>query len=114
MEIHKNRTFPAHLSLDEQIEEAYAIANRKKVMAENSELRRKIKSDKTKGSGQEGTQRDTRENGEPKLAPQDLASLQQSGFTWNANKNVYQKPLAGSNKVLYYNPKTNKRFTKKA
>lgn len=110
IEIHKNRNFPEHLTLDEQIEEAFAIANRKRLLAQNEELKRALKSKETKKTDAAGSHKDTPAKGEPKLAAQDLQAIKRSGFVWDASRNLYKKALKGSNKTLFYDPKSKKRF----
>lgn len=109
MEIHKNRTFPSYLSVDEQVEEAYAIANRKKLMAQNEELRRALKSKETKRTDGTGTYRETPKVGEPKLQAQDKQALIRSGFTWDGK--FYSKKLSNG-KTLFKDWKSKKTFVK--
>lgn len=110
-EIHKNRTFPAGMSLDEQLEEAYAIANRKKVVAQNSELKRALISKETAGKGGGSAHQDDRPAGEPRLAPNDLSAIKAAGLAWDGKAKLYTKKIAGGKKTLYYDPKTQKRWT---
>lgn len=106
--IHKNRTFPAHLSLQDQLEESYVIANRKKILGENSELKRALK-------GKEGVNKDTSSYqdqavaGQPKLSPDEQLVLNQSGFKWNPTSRRFEKKLSNGN-ILARDSKTKKTF----
>jgi hypothetical protein len=80
VEIHKNRVWPEDVSLEEQLEEAHAIANRKRLIAKNAELGRALK-------GREGalktaplTQRDGLQSTAPKIGLEMNASLKRAGF----------------------------------
>ena len=42
VEVHKNRQFPPHLSIEEQMDEVWLIANRKKIMGEHAEALRAV------------------------------------------------------------------------
>lgn len=98
IEVHKNRTFPAHLSLKEQLEESWIIANKKKVLGENSELKRALAA---KGSVRRGfttTQRES-EKISPKIAPTMITSLKNAGYT--LNKGQWEKSLAGGKKLVF-------------
>ena len=111
VEIHKNRSFPSSLSLEEQIEEAYAIANRKRIMAKNEELTRALRSRETitRGGGQ---YRDSALSAnEPKLGAADIQAIKSAGFVWDAQQRLYKKTLA-KGKNLFFDPKTHKRFVR--
>ena len=110
VEIHRNRTWPEGLSLDEQVEEAWAIANRKRIFAQNEELKRALRGKSNVSLGEQGTYRKSPAAGEPKLSPQDATALKQAGMVWDATKQLYAKSLGGGKKHLFYDPKTKKRF----
>ena len=109
MEIHKNRTFPSYLSIDEQLEESLAIANRKKLVAQNEELRRALRSKDTKKTDTTGTYKETPKVGEPKLAVQDKQALIRAGFNWDGK--YYSKKMSNG-KTLFKDWKTKKTFVK--
>jgi hypothetical protein len=110
VEIHKNRTFPSNLSLDEQLEEACAIANRKSILAKNAELKRALNSKETRENSAAGTVRDESLAKETKLSPQDAQAIKDAGFVWDGVKRLYKKSLAGGKKHLFYDPKLKKRW----
>jgi hypothetical protein len=107
LEIHKNRTFPAHLSLQEQIEEAYVIANRKKIVGENSELKRALKGKAGVVKNPAGTHRDAPASTEPKISPEDSAGIKAAGYSWNGTLRRWEKKL-GNGDILVSDPKTKK------
>ena len=109
-EIHKNRRFPEGMPLREQLEEAYAIANRKRVLAKTAELKRALGGKRNASPGGQGTHREPPGKTEPKLSSQEALVLKQTGFAWDANKRLYIKPLNNGKKHIYYDPKTKKRF----
>lgn len=108
--IHKNRTFPAGLTLDEQLEEAYAIANRKRIMGQNSELKRALRSKGDRSKDGSSSHRDSTAVGAPKMSNADRTAILAAGFIWNGVNQKYEKSLAGGKKVLYYDPKNKKRW----
>lgn len=91
IEIHKNRTFPEGMSLDEQLEESYAIANRKSLLAKNEELKRALRSKETKSSNVAGTHRDSALTDEPKTSSKDIQALKAGGFIWDGKLNSWKK-----------------------
>jgi hypothetical protein len=109
IEIHANRTFPSHLSLSEQLEEAHAIANRKKLISTNSELKRALKSKGTSSKDSAGTHRDPMEGTVPKLSAGDTASYKRAGFTYDTTEKVWKKKLP-TGKFLVKNPKTKQTY----
>lgn len=90
-EVHKNRRFPEGMSLQEQIEEAYVIANRKRILSTNKELARSLKSKSEKDAA--STHRDKQEGPAPKIEPDMAAALKESGYTFNAKEKRYEKKL---------------------
>ncbi len=108
IEIHKNRTFPESLSLDEQLEEAYAIANRKSLMAKNEELKRALRSKDTISDNSVGTHRDSVPLDEPKMSSGDIQAIKAAGFAWDGKSRLYVKKLK-SGRTLTYDPKTKTR-----
>jgi len=105
IEIHKNRVFPKDLSIDEQLEEAYAIANRKKLIKQNEELKRALAGKDTASNNDAGTHRDSTPLEESKMSSNDVGALKAVGFAWDGKSRLYIKNL-GKNKVLTYDPKT--------
>lgn len=111
IEIHKNRTFPDDLSLDEQLEEAYAIANRGKILAENAELRRKARSKDTATDAVAGSHRDSQAADAPKLSAGDAQALHAVGYVWDGKIQRYVK-ISGNYKLIHdpKNPTNNQRI----
>ena len=107
IEIHKNRSFPQGLSLDEQLEEAYAIANRKTLMAQNEELKRSLRSKDTKSDDPTSTHREPTVFEKPEKSGKDIEAIKAAGYKWDGKSRVYVKELGGGKKLLY-DPKTKK------
>lgn len=108
LEIHKNRQFPPHLSLQDQLEEAYVIANRKKIVGENSELKRALRNKDGVNRGGENAHRETAApSGEPKLAPATVSMLKGSGYAWNAATKMHEKVLSNGDTIVR-DPQTGK------
>ena len=103
VEIHKNRSFPAHLSLEEQLEEAYAIANRKKLIGERNEALRALRGKDGVNKDTATTHRDAPKAGEPKLSPADQQAIKGAGFSWNGTNRRYEKKLSGG-RILVRKP----------
>lgn len=111
LEIHKNRTFPAHLSLDEQMQEAYAIANGRQLAAKNQELVRALRSRETANRGGGSAHQDSPVLDAPKLSSAEATALKDAGMVWDATKRAFKKPLSSGKKFYYFDPKTKKRWT---
>jgi len=105
VEIHKNRIFPSHLSLKEQLEESHAIANRKKLVSKNSELKRALASRENASNDAAGTHRDGMESTAPKKSAQDVESYKRAGFIYDSKTKDYRKKLP-SGKILVKDPRT--------
>lgn len=108
--IHANRTFPDDLSIDEQLEEAYAIANRKKIVSQNEELKRSLrgKNNAAKG-GAEGAHRDAPKGNAPKLSDIDKTEMSRLGFSWDGK--YFVKKLSNG-KTLFKDWKAKKTWVK--
>ncbi|MEK7578128.1 MAG: hypothetical protein AAB456_00185 [Patescibacteria group bacterium] len=106
VEVWKNRTFPEHLTLDEQIEEAYAIANRKKLIGERNEALRALRGKDNINTNPAATHHDAPKAGAPKLSPADQTATTAAGFIWNGVTRRYEKKLARG--LLIIDPQTKK------
>jgi len=108
-EIFKNRSFPEYLSLDEQIEEAYVIANRKKLISERNEalrgLKGKTETETTDAPTHHDQQYDQQTDSQFKIAPDEKLVMSQSGFTYNNQIRRWEKKLKNG-KILARDPKT--------
>lgn len=108
VEIHKNRTWPDTLTLDEQLEEACAIANSKPFMkARKSEIERAKSGKDTASNNSAGTFRDSKPLDEPSTASANIKALKGAGFVWDGKTGLYVKKL-NEKSSLVYNPKTKK------
>jgi len=105
IEIHKNRTFPQGMSLDEQLEEAFAIANRKRLIAQNEELKRALRGKETISDDAAGTHRDSLPTDEPKMSSADISAIKAAGFNWDGKSGLYVKKIS-KDRTLTFNPKT--------
>lgn len=101
----KNRTFPADMTLEEQIEECYGAYAYKQLKGKNSELKRALKGKTGVSTDASGTHQDAPNPNQPKLAGPDAAVMAQIGFKWNATNRRYEKKLANG-KLLVKDPKT--------
>ena len=105
IEIHKNRTFPEGMSLDEQLEEAFAIANRKRLIAQNEELKRSLRGRENISDNVAGTHRDSLPTDEPKMSSADISAIKAAGFNWDGKSGLYVKKIS-KERTLTFNPKT--------
>jgi len=92
-EIHKNRVFPAGMSLKEQIAEAHAIADYKRVQSKASEMAKTIKSQETASRDTATTHRDPQVGLAPKLDADMKQSLNRAGYSFNNKTRQYEKTL---------------------
>lgn len=110
VETFKNRTFPAHLSLDEQLQESYAIIHGRKLAAKTLELTRALNS-KESSSRTSPTSHHDSPIDEPKLSSAEATALKDAGLTWDGVRRVYKKLITGGKKTYFFDPKTRKRWT---
>lgn len=101
----KNRSFPEGLSITEQIEEAYVITHRKKLIGERNEALRGLKGKDIANRNAAGTHRDAIKGNAPKMAAQDQEAIVASGFTYNGTSRRYEKKMQNG-KTLILDPKT--------
>lgn len=109
VETHSNRVFPSDMSLTEQVEEAFAIVNRKKLISTNIELKRALLSKTTASTDVATTHRDPMQGTAPKMSPNDTASYKRAGFTFDTKDKVWKKKLpntAQTGKFLIKDPKS--------
>ena len=111
VEIHKNRQYPSHLSMREQVEEAQAVANRKKLVSQKSELARALQGKRNVSKDNSGTFRDGQEGAKPKMASQDEASYKRAGFAYDTKDRLWKKKLPNG-KFLIKDPKTKATYIK--
>jgi hypothetical protein len=108
LEIFQNRTFPSHLSLEDQIEESFVIANRKKIIGERNEALRALRNKDNVNKGGAGSHRDPMKNTkEPQLSDADKEAMKSAGYSWNGNLNRYEKKLKNGG-VIVGDPRTGK------
>lgn len=109
VEIHKNRTWPSSIPLKEQLEEAHAIANRKRLQSKNKELARAVASKDGVSKDVGGGYRDPLPGSTPKMSSQDEASYKRAGFGYDSAKKLWKKKLP-TGKFLYKDARTKKTF----
>jgi hypothetical protein len=107
VEVFNNRQFPTHFSIEEQMNEAYAIANAKRLVAENNELKRALSNKDGVSRGFATTHSDAMPSSEPKLESDVKAELSAQGFGFNGATRRWEKKISNS-KVLVYDLKTKK------
>lgn len=111
IEVHKNRTFPSNLTLEEQLQEAHAIIHGKKFAAKAAELARALKSKDTASRGATSEHRDAPIADEPQLSSAEATALKDAGMAWDPKRGAYKKAIAGGKKNYFFDPKTKKRWT---
>lgn len=107
----RNRGFPENMSLSDQLDEAYAIANRKTLVSERNEAMRVARNRGGVTEAAAESHRDSQTTGEPKLPEGEKRALAAAGFVYDAAKRMYKKPLRGGKMFLYRDPKSGKTFT---
>lgn len=111
IELHKNRVFPDHLSIKEQLEECHAIANRKRLQSKNKELARALGSKDKVNKDAASTHRDGAQGTAPRLSASDEASYKRSGYSYDAKDRLWKKKLPNG-KTLFKDPKTKQTWFK--
>lgn len=89
----KNRTFPSGLTLEDQVQEIYAITHAKKILGEKNEALRALKGKEQANTNAAGGHQDPPKGKEPTLAPQDAAVIKAAGFVYNSTSRRYEKKL---------------------
>ena len=101
IEVHKSRTFPAHYSLAEQLDEAYVIANRKKLVGERDEALRALKGKEETSGNVATTHHDAQTGVEPKIAADEKTVVSEElGFKLNTTSNQWEKELSGGRVLM--------------
>lgn len=106
LEIFKNRSWPSHLTIEEQIEEANLLANKKRFVSERNEALRALKNKGTQETSAADTHRKPPAGKEPKLHAADAVNLKRDGFVYDAASKTYVKKMP--NGTLVHDPKTRK------
>lgn len=109
-----NRIFPDGTSLQDQIEEAYAITHRKSLIGQRNEALRALKNKGTVKKDGSGAHRDASPGSAPKMSAADAEAYRQAGFVYDGAKRLFKKPLRGGKVFLYKDPKTNRQWTGQA
>lgn len=98
----RNRPFAPGMSLEEQMEEVYVLTHKKKILGENSELRRALAGREAANKDASGTRRVGQKSGKEGDAPSDVkGSLQRRGFTYNETNRRYEKKI-GRGRVMVW------------
>ncbi len=100
IEIHSGRSFPVGMPLEEQLEEALAIVDRKHNASKTSELRRALRSKNTASRDAGSSHRNGQEGSKPKVEKSLEASLKTAGFKFDPKNRIFKKKLP-SGKHLY-------------
>lgn len=105
VEIHKNRGFPEGMTLKEQVEEAFILANRKRIQSKLGELTRAVASKETVSRDAASTHRDPMEGTAPRMSADDTAAYKRAGFEYNQKSKAWAKKLPNG-KTLFKDSKT--------
>lgn len=105
----KTRTFPAGMSLSEQIEETFVIVNGKKLISERNEAFRGLRGKEQVNDNAASTHHDSPKSKEPTVAPDVKQVLANQGFVYNNNARRYEKKLFNG-KILVKDHITGKVF----
>jgi hypothetical protein len=106
MEVHRNRVFPAHLTIEQQVEESFAIVNSKKLISERNEALRALKNKDTVIKNPASTHQDGMQT-PTKISPQDTQTAKLAGLTWNATSKRFEKKLPNGS-MIYQDPQSKK------
>lgn len=98
-------------NVEEDVQFAIAGMNRKRTVAEKSEITRALKSKDNKSKGFAGTHRNGAPPEKGKVKSADAKALQASGMQYDSAKRLYKKALPNG-KFFYYDPKSKRRWTK--
>ena len=107
IEIHTNRNFPSYLTLEQQVREAYVIANSKRLLDQRDEALRALRNKEGVNVNAAQSHREPLQGPEPKLAPDTKSIMSQKGFIFNPQTRRYEKKI-GQGKVLIFDLTTKK------
>jgi hypothetical protein len=92
-EIHQSRVFPSHLSIEEQVQEAFVIANSKRILAQRNEALRALKSKSVVNNDVAGQYQENKERPEQRLKPDVEFVLKGQGFKYNPQARQWEKAV---------------------
>lgn len=107
VQIHANRSFPASMPIREQLEEAHAIANRKRLVSKNKELVRALNGKQNVSRVSAGGGSGRTENASPKKHAEIIRVMKRQGYVWDSSRGVLKKTVG--KKTVYLDPATRKR-----
>ena len=103
----KSHTPTPGQTLREQLEDVFMLVNKKKIIGENSELKRALKNKDNVSTSATNTKHSESKESEPKIAPDVKLVLTQGGYAYNTTAKRYERTLPNG-KVLFKDPKTGK------
>ncbi len=109
-----NRSFPEGTTLSDQIEEAYAITHRKKLIGERNEALRALKNKDGVNRNAASSHKESAPGNEPKLSSQDEQAIKASGFSWNGTSRQFEKKLSNGDMLVRDSKTKQTRLIKKA
>jgi hypothetical protein len=95
------------MPLKQQLQEAFYIANGKRLAAKNVELARKVQSKDTVSKDSASTHRDGESGTAPRLSADLAASLKRAGFKYDPETKFYKKTLPNG-KSAFRDPSTHR------
>jgi hypothetical protein len=102
----KHRTFPAHLSLEDQVREAHVLANSKRILGKADEIKRAMKGKDGISTDSATTHRVSAKSGaEGKVSSDVKKVLADGNWKYNQAAGRYEKQ-SGSGKLMYRDAKT--------
>lgn len=108
VEFWKSRVTPTG-NLQDDVLFAIGGLNAKRIVAQNSELKRSLAAKGRVSHDTGGVHPDAATRDEPKLASQDVQAIKAAGMAWDGVKGLYKKAL-GRNQFYYFDPKTKKKW----
>lgn len=103
IETHRNRSFPEHLSLEQQLEECFVIANKSKILGENRELKRAVAGKQSVSTDAAETRQDEPKGKQPNISGADKAEFARLGFKWNGTNKRWEKKLPNGDTLVRQN-----------
>lgn len=97
----KNRSYPADLSLQDQIEECFLAANKKRIIGENKELKRALVNKRNVNKDTTSTHQDeVADSHAPSLPAADKSEFARLGYKWNTATRQYEKKLINGSRLV--------------
>lgn len=101
VELYNSRQFPTDMALEEQVEEAYILANKKRIIGENNELKRALVNKGNTNTFSASSVSDKMKGDEPQISSASKKAITYAGYKYNSASRRYEKKLANGQTLIW-------------